>query len=435
MNSAEHTKKFDRLLLILGLILLAVGILFALGRKGMGLQRDTVLVFTQWWQNELESGTLPSLVREFETLHPGITIQLDYRPYKEIRNSLQADSASSLKSDIIALDPLWFDELIRREILEPLDNYPEISGTGLSRRDPSGEAEPQAPTPTEPGFERWGLPLISFISPLFYNIELLQSTGFDRPPKTQAEMLSYARAVTDSGADRYGLALALSPENPQGIYRDLFSWIWASGPSMTKDGKPDFSAPGITRSLRFLKQLREEDLILPGTFTRTDAEKRDDFIRGRAAMMIGSVADIHILRERMGETDFGITVVPGEASYGGKPIMGLISWYLGIPRTAAHKDASWLFLSYLLEQGPHIAEKAHAVPGSRSNVIDFSTGDPLYAKAYDMYAAGETVYELTGVSRVDELEAIVRDQVYALFEKDLSPEKTAEEIQQRWKGL
>jgi multiple sugar transport system substrate-binding protein len=166
----------------------------------------------------------------------------------------------------------------------------------------------------------------------------------------------------------------------------------------------------------------------------TEAEKREDFIRGRTAMMIGSVADIYILRERMGET-FGITVIPGEFTLEGKPIMGLTSWYLGIPRGSARKDEAWVFLSFLQERGSLIAEKAHAVPGSRNSIIDYNTGDPLFAKAYDMYAAGETVQEFAGVPGVDELEAIVRDQVYALFEKDQSPEDTVKGIQRRWEEL
>jgi multiple sugar transport system substrate-binding protein len=185
----------------------------------------------------------------------------------------------------------------------------------------------------------------------------------------------------------------------------------------------------------FLKQLREEGLLLPGTFTMTEAEKREDFIRGRTAMMIGSVADIYTLQERMGETAFGITVIPGESSLGGKPVMGLTSWYLGIPRTSARKDEAWAFLSYLQEQGPRIAEKAHAVPGSRNSVIELNSEDPLFAKAYDMYAAGDTVQEFAGVPGVDELEAIVRDQVYALFEKGQSPEDTVKSIRQRWEEL
>jgi multiple sugar transport system substrate-binding protein len=426
MNKVFDIKKFDLILLVLALSLLAAGFLFTrLTKKIPSAQpKNTILVFTQWWQDEMEAETLSALKTEFETLNPGVIVQLDNRPYTEILSALRLGEDSPLESDIIGLDPLWFEDLIRRDLLEPLDAY-----------NPPGDPAQGSSAVPDQVYEKWGRHLISFISPLYYNIELLQSAGFDRPPKSRAEILAYARTVTDRSAGQYAMVLALSPENPQGIYRDFFSWIWASGLPVTREGRLDFSARAITGTLGFLKQLWQEGFLLPGPFSKTDADKREDFIRGRSAMMISSVADIHVLRERMGEFAFGITSIPGESSFGGKPILGLTSWYLGILRSVGHKDEAWAFLSFLLERGALIAEKAHAVPGSRSNAMDFITGDPLYTKAYDMYTAGETVREFIGIPGIDEFEAAVREQLYALFEKDQSPEETARHIQRRWEEL
>ncbi|MDR1596206.1 MAG: extracellular solute-binding protein [Treponema sp.] len=425
MNKVFDIKKFDLILLVLSLSLLAVGFLFMrLTKKVSAQPKRTTLVFTQWWQDEMEEETLSTLKKEFETLNPGVIVQLDNRSYTKIQSALRSSEDAPRKSDILGLDPLWFEDLIRQDLLEPLDAY-----------NPPGAPSRESSAVPDQGYEKWGRHLISFTSPLYYNIELLQSAGFDRPPKSRAEILSYAGAVTDRSAGRYAMAMALSPENPHGIYRDFFSWIWASGRPMTQEGRPDFSAQAITGTLAFLKQLRQGGFLLPGIFSKTDADKREDFIRGRSAMMISSVADIHILRERMGESAFGITSIPGESSFGGKPILGLTSWYLGIPRSAKHKDEAWTFLSFLLERGAFIAKKARAVPGNQSNAMDFISEDPLYTKAYDMYTAGETVREYTGIPRVDEFEALVREQVYAMFEKDQSPEETARHIQQRWEEL
>jgi multiple sugar transport system substrate-binding protein len=248
-------------------------------------------------------------------------------------------------------------------------------------------------------------------------------------------MLAYARSVTDTAAGRHALSMALGPENPLGVYRDVFSWIWALNPLTLRESRPDFSARSIAGVLDFLRQLRQEDLLAPGTFAKTEADKREDFIQGRAVMMIASVADIHLLRQRMEEGSFGITVLPGESSFEGKPVLGLTGWRIGIPRNAAHKDEAGAFLSFLLERGPLIAEKAHAVPGSPDKAAGFSSADPLFAKAYDMYAAGEAVQEFPGISGFDEFEALVREQVYALFEEGQSPEETAGHIQQQWEKL
>ncbi|MDR0598321.1 MAG: extracellular solute-binding protein [Treponema sp.] len=426
MDSAIDIRKFDLMLLVLALIALAAGFMaFRLMKKApVAQKKDTALVFAQWWEDELEEGTLSALAEEFEALHPGVKVQLDNRPYAEILNGLRSPGESSLAPDIAGLDPFWFEDLVRQDLLEELD--PWESTENLPMEPPEG---------FDRGYEKWGRHLISFINPLYYNIALLQDAGFDRPPKSRSEMLAYARSVTDARAGRHALAMALSPENPLGAYRDVFSWIRAFSPPAFRNSRPDFSSRSVAGALEFLGELRQEGCLVPGTFTKTEAEKREDFVQGRAAMMIASVADIHLLRQRMGEDAFGITVIPGESSFEGKPVLGLTAWGLGIPRSAAHKDEARAFLSFLLERGPLIAERAHAVPGSLSKTMDFSAVHPLYAKAYDMYVSGEAVQEFSGLGGADKFEALVREQLYALFEEGQTPEETAGHIQQQWEKL
>jgi multiple sugar transport system substrate-binding protein len=430
VNRTVDIKKLDFMLLVLALILLAAGLIFfRLTNKAATAQKNEAaqgraLVFTQWWEDELEEGTLLALAEEFEALHPGVTVRLDTRPYAEILSVLRSPGESSPAPDIVGLDPFWFEDLVRQDMLEELG--PWESTENLPMEPPEG---------SDWEYEKWGRHLISFINPLYYNIALLREAGFDRPPKSRSEMLSYARSVTEAGTGRHALAMAIGPENPLGVYRDVFSWVRAFSPLTFRESRPDFSARSISRALDFLWELRQEGCIAPGIFTKTEAEKLEDFVQGRAAMMIASVANIDLLRQRMGEGAFGITLVPGESSFEGKPVLGLTAWRLGIPRSAARKDEARAFLSFLLEQGPLIAEKAHAVPGSLGRAMDFSAGDPLYAKAYDMYTAGETVQEFSGVRGVDKFQALVREQLYALFEKGQTPEETAGQIQQHWEKL
>jgi multiple sugar transport system substrate-binding protein len=422
VNRIVDIRKIDRALLVMALVLLAAGFVFVrLAKKAPVAQKeDTTLVFTQWWEDELEEGTLLALAEEFEALHPGLKIQLDHRPYGEIRELLQPTEESPAAPDIVGLDPLRLEELVRQDLLEDLDLLI-----------PAEDRPPDFPEGSDREYEKWGRHLISFTNPLYYNIALLQEAGFDRPPKNRAEMLAYARAITDVEAGRYALTLALDPENPLGVYRDVFSWIRAFSPAAFRDSQTDFSARSVAGALEFLRQLRREGFIVPGTFTKTEAEKREDFIRGRAAMMIASVADIHLLNQRLGEGAFGITLIPGETSLEGKPVLGLTGWSLGIPRNSAHKDEAGAFLSFLLERGPLIAEKAHAVPGSLNRTMNFNAGDPLYAKAYDMYTAGEPVQEFSPAGGTEEFEALVREQLYALFEEGRTPEETAGQIQRQ----
>jgi multiple sugar transport system substrate-binding protein len=325
----------------------------------------------------------------------------------------------------MALDPLWLDTLIRNDMLEPLAAYRGDSALAAAApTNPSDSTNPENP------MAQWGIPLVSFISPFFYNIKVLQDAGFDRPPKNHAELLAYARAVTDRSKGRFALALSLGPEDPQGIFQDFFSWIWASpGNSGEHTGRPDFTAPPAVETLRFLDQLHREKLIMPGIFSGTRDKKIEQFTQGHIGMMIGAVSDIPTIRARMGDSAFGLTTIPAAAGYTGKPVLGLNSWYLGLSRQGEHKDEAWAFLSFLLERENTIAARAHAIPGS-GNIINTFNEDPLYSKVHDIYAAGELI-PFAGVPRIADLTAIVREEIYAMFERGRSPEETARAIGRR----
>jgi multiple sugar transport system substrate-binding protein len=420
------TKKLDWFLFCLAIAVLGAVFLAALmvpnHPKALG---KTALVFAQWWQEELEEDALESIVREFEAQNPGITVRLDHRPYETLAAELLQAEGEAPLPDILGLDSHWLYDLVRQDALEPLGPY-KSGGSALEEVFPD----------ERPGtYEHWALPLISFMAPLFYNSALLEAAGFNRPPKTRGEFLSYARALTDPPSGSYGLALALSPETPQGLYRDVFSWIWASGVEFTPETLPDFTDPAVIATLDFLNQLYREGLLSPSPFTKTGEEKRREFMEGRAAMMIGSVPEVsRIMRERA-ELSFGISTIPAADKYLGRPAFGLTGWYAGISRESRHKDEAWAFLSFLSERRSFLASMAHAVPGNEAETAEAAGENFLYAKAYDMYTAAAAADRFVGIPRLKELEAILREELAALFEGKSDPPGTARTIQERLSAL
>jgi multiple sugar transport system substrate-binding protein len=374
-------------------------------------------VFTQWWQDALVEDTLTHLVREFEEANPDVKISLDTRSYGEVRDLLLQNPAPAEAPplpDIIGLDPRWMQELIRGDMLEPLDHLPHA-------------------LPVE--FDGRAAPLISSMDLLFYNIEQLQSAGFDRPPKDQGEFLAFAKTLSDPARNRYGAALALAAENPQGVYRNIFPWLWMSGSPLVQDGAPQFNSPAIIGALEFLKALYAEGTLSPGSFSKTEEAKVEEFISGRAAMMIGSVSDIPRIREQ--GLSFGVTTVPGPARYIGRPVFGLSSWYAGILRSSSHREEALAFISFLADRASELGAAARTIPAAldRGPAGDYIGDDPLYSKALDIYESGDSPKELDGIPREAELEAIVREEVRRMFEQDQGPEETAAILQKRWEKV
>jgi multiple sugar transport system substrate-binding protein len=356
--------RIDPFLIILALVVLALGLFRYCGKQATVEAAAPTLVFTQWWQNELEAETLENLIEEFEALHQDITIALDTRPYEEVRELLFNYSPSGsgegpgteLPGDILALDPLWLAELAPKGILD----------------------------------SRGPFFLLSFFFPLFYNTGMLTEAGFNRPPKTWSEFLAYAKAVTDPSRGRYGIVFA--GRSPQGIRRDLRSWILASGAFTTDAEAPALAAKPVGETLEFLTTLEKENLIHPRSLFMNEDEKQDAFISGKAAFMIGPIQEIETFRREMGER-FGFTALPVPDGYTGKPVFGASFWSLGIYAGSGYSEEAGIFMDFLAEKAPVLTEKLHAVPGAASNPPSSTPGDPFYSKAWDLYTAADLIRE------------------------------------------
>ncbi|MDR2519341.1 MAG: extracellular solute-binding protein [Spirochaetaceae bacterium] len=401
----------------------------------MEAKKAVTLVFSQWWHEELEQNILVSLAAEFERTHPGIKIKLNNYSYNDmealILNGLNDKIAGFTENfppaDILALDPRWLYGLIRNDMLEPLSPYKESSAF-IPALQTSGQ---------ERVYDDWAFPLVSFMAPLFYNIEVLSQAGFDRPPKTWSEFLHYARAITNRDMGRFGTALSLNQGDPQGVYVDVYSWIWASGAVLLNQGKDkaNFTSPMVVNALTFLDTLSREGLLSPDCFSKTKERKLEEFASGAIGMMIASVQDIEVIRKYLGDKAFGITTIPRPDEYQGKPAFGLTTWYAGISRESGYKEQAWEFISFLAKQSPLLAAASHAVPGSGNGLEDYLKGDSFYSKAYNIYEGGDGIQEFAGYPAVHVLDFIVREELYDMFEWRQGPKEAASEIQNRWEEV
>ena len=415
----------DRFLMILGMLVLAAALFANLTMATdkpintvIGIERQT-LVFTQWWQDEMDGDGMHNLIQDFEKQNPDIRIKLDTRSYLEIQDRLIFPTASPARwgdaapdPDILGVDPRWIAELVGSQKLESLEPFlgEELSSLALSEAD-----EPIA---------QWALPLASFMTPLFYNIDIFKDAGFDRPPRNQAEFEAYAKAA--GARNRYGYAVSLSPRDPNGIFRDIFSWIWASGTPIIQQGALAFDTPQIRSVLKLLNDLYQDGLMVQDPFQKTGKDRIREFASGQIAMMIGSVSDIRAIMDS--DVTFGITTIPSPPNYQGKPRYSLQSWYVGISSACKHKEDAWKFLRFLYDQSSFIGASAAALPRAFAGS---GPAEPLYAKVNDISAAGEAQQDFYGLSRVDILERIVREELRLMFGGIQSPEETAQAVQRR----
>jgi ABC-type glycerol-3-phosphate transport system substrate-binding protein len=271
--------------------------------------------------------------------------------------------------------------------------------------------------------------LVSSMVVLFYNIELLEAAGIDRPPKTREDLEKLAESLAEK--NRAVLSLALAAE----AYTDIYPWFWAAGERIFPgDGAGSFAGPGFDRQnsiavLSWLALLSEKGYLAPNPFTKTAAGKRDDFRAGRAAMMLAPVSEARELRKA--GVRFDITTVPVPASYRDRPVFGLEGWTAGVARTSRRKADARAFVAFLAAKAPRLAAAWGAVPGDTTQGT-YAGDDPLLAKAYSIYEAGESLEDFAARDGAARLDAAVIEEFRALFAGRQGAEDTARAITERW---
>jgi len=352
--------------------------------------------------------TIEILVREFERQNSNLRIKL-----------MDVSGEKGKVPDILFFDESEFNSLVDEGTLLP-ESFSE----------------------TENGVQKQVIPLVSFMDLLFFNIELLQAAGFDRPPKTRDEFLACAKTISASNkdilADAAGTAMVM---NEQSLSRDIFSWIWAAGGNFwpNVDSAPVINTRPIINDFNFLSRLYREGTLSPSNFEMTGEQALEDFAQGKIAMIIASTSAIPALREEMGDDAFGITTIPG-AGTAGKYNISLTGIFAGISKNCVFPDAAQVFLDFLAAQSPILCDQLKAVPGYVPELLatddkNYIREDTFYAKAWDIFESSVVIKGFLGIQGAQEYENAVREEIQLFFEGADTAQQTVNAIQRRWDGI
>lgn len=225
------------------------------------------LEFAQWWEPELPADALRGLMDEFEADNPGIKVELLSGPYASTKEQLFAGAAAGTMSDVVGLDGAWISDFAKQGALADLS----------TPMDDAGYDDSQLAAQIELDGSTYMIPVINFVYPMFTNDALLAEAGIDSPPSTRSEFEAAANALNDLDSTTSGWVLPLSAEAPNGIQNDVMSWVWASGGSMLKDGKPDLTNDDVTSAIDYIKGLWDDGVIAPGALTMKEQDKVEEF--------------------------------------------------------------------------------------------------------------------------------------------------------------
>ncbi len=385
---------------------------------------DTTIEFIQWWEPEMPAGALRGIVDEFEAKNPGVKVKLVSGPYATTRDQIVVGAASGTLSDVVGLDGAWVNGLAKQGAIASLDelmtnaNYDKSQIADIVKVD--GKS--------------YMFPVASFVYPVFVNLDLAKAAGVDKMPSTRTEFEEAAKKMTDASKNQYGWVLPLSLQSPSGIQNDVMSWVWASGGSMLKDGKPDLENENVVGTLEYIEKLNKDGVISPGIFAKKEQDKVEEFVNGRVGMMVDTLAHVNLIRERNPNLKFGLSAMPAMDGYEGKRGMPYASWGIGVSEGSAHKEEAWKLVEFLMspEINGKLVSIANAFPGNVKAKPDFVAADPIFAEAFKIYQSGYPANEFVGLPVAEELMRDLNVEVQKMFDGAQTAKEAAANANKAW---
>jgi multiple sugar transport system substrate-binding protein len=391
-----------------------------------GADGDVTIEFAQWWEPELPDGEFRALIDEFEEANPDITVKLVSGPYASTKEQLFAGAASGTMPDVVGLDGAWVNDFASQGVIADLSALMEENDYDDSEL--ASQIQVDGST--------YMIPVVNFVYPMFTNDDLLAQAGVNAPPTNRTEFADAAGKVSALGGDVSGWVLPLSLESPNGVQNDVMSWVWASGGSMLKDGKPDLTNDDVTSAVEYIGDLWDAGVIASGSFTMKEQDKVEEFTNGRAGMMIDSLAHINLIRETNPDLQFSISAIPAEDGYDGERGIPYASWGIGVAENSEHKDAAFKLVSYLMSEqtNSELSTMAKAFPGNSKSVPDFVNDDELFKTAFDIYQAGYPANEFTGLPVAEDLMRQFGEQLQSALDGQQSIPDALKKAQASWEA-
>ena len=383
--------------------------------------------FAQWWEPELPAGSLRAIMDDFQAQNPGITVKLISGPYSTTHDQIVAGAATGTLSNDAGLDGAWVNDLAKpgASSRSMVSWHPPTSMRAKWRRSSSWAARAICSRSR----------LSSIRIPSILTCSRLRASRIRRG--IALKYAQDAKKLTKPSINQYGWVLPLYLQNPNGAQNDVMSWVWASGKSMLKDGRPDLTNPAVVGTLKYIDSMYKQGLIAPGSFSMQEQDKVEQFVNGRVGMMIDSLAHINMIRSRNPNLNFTISALPAVDGYNGKRGLPYAAWGIGVSANSQHKDAAWKLVEYLMspEVNSKLVSLAHAFPGNVRAKPDFVSSDAMYAKAFEIFKSGYLANEFVGLPVAEQLMRAFDEEMQMMLDGKESAERAAANAQAKWNKL
>lgn len=337
-----------------------------------------------WFRND-EPGAPDPVVKAFEAAYPNITVNESVIPGPVFSQKLGTAIAAGNAPDVVSLNDIDVPYFANQGTLANITQQVQ----SLSFKN---DLSPGMVALGKFKNAYYGVPNDSGLSVLLYNKTLFKKAGLnpDQPPKTWAQMLQDAKAISSLGNGTYGFSFAGACP---GCYAFTeLPFIWASGGNVLNSTgtQATVSTSAPTKSLiTLLHTMVADKLTPPSDATDSGATWGEDFLAGKVGMLPQAPQTATAAQQK--GLDVGVEPIPGENG-GESTFVGGDDWV--ITKASTHQQAAWDFIKFNLGIKAQDILASKAILPVRSDVLTptFKKEYPFLSVALGVLPQGKAPY-------------------------------------------
>jgi ABC-type glycerol-3-phosphate transport system substrate-binding protein len=340
---------FSQFVLIPLMLMVSALPVFGTGNKQQKTEGSVTV--SCWVDGSIENfATTAKITDTWNKEHPEFQVEVIPLPEQEsYQQKILTAAAGGALPDILRMDEVFVPQFATEGILADITGY-------VNGNNPMNKADftDNALNMVQYNGKFYGYPEDHTQTMLAYRKDSFIAAGLDpnKPPKTWAELLEYAKKLTDPSRNQYGFVIQ--------PYDYWFSgWVWMNGGSFfSPDGKKcTMTSPEAIEALQYYVDLYQKHHVVPpaavsAMYTQgAQFSAESAFINGQIAMFqIGPwfSRTYYISRpEDVENLMYAPLPVPGNGKNIPKSVMG--GRLMSISNTSQYKDKAWEYVKYLCE--------------------------------------------------------------------------------------
>lgn len=251
---------------------------------GAGAAEIEISLLTRMAGTTTQVEIFKDILAEFQEKYPEVEIKdLSQGEESSFNNILKTNIASGTVPNILRIQGVanlgsYIENDVIMNVDQVLEDNPEWS---------QGFAEGAVKYYQVPGYEgTYGIPMESGLIGVFYNEALLEEAGVEEFPATWSDLKVAIEKLNEIGITP--IALGGKTNYMVGhLHNQIFyKWIGVDSAKALGARKMKWTDPKVVETLAYLKELHEMDAFSPGVAGISDDLVTNDFLNGKAAMII-----------------------------------------------------------------------------------------------------------------------------------------------------